>query len=137
MEAGALSEHALLIKALMCRQRGDLPGSLTHFQRALTVNPSSTSTAKQVGRSLILLGRHTDAIELYQGILTTGLRDWHVLHNKGVCHARVGQMQEANECLSGAIDQQPHTVTFLQLCKVLLQQDQKLKAMETLRLALK
>lgn len=121
----------------MCRQRGDLPGSLSHFQQAMAAGPSNPDNAKQVGRSLALLGRHFDALELYRGLLAAGVRDWHVMHNKGVCHVQLGQLREAEECLLEALSLQRHTVTFLQLSKVQLRQGDRAKAAETLKLALK
>ena len=40
---------------------------------------------KQVGRSLFLLGKHREAIEVFEEAGSLGTDDWEIYHNKGLC----------------------------------------------------
>jgi Bardet-Biedl syndrome 4 protein len=39
----------------------------------------------QVGRSLVLLGKHKAAIEMYEEAQKMTAPDWEIMHNKGLC----------------------------------------------------
>ena len=42
----------LMVAALILRQRGQVQGSLEHFQKALQLNPHNANNLKQIARSL-------------------------------------------------------------------------------------
>lgn len=71
-ECRGLSEYPIYIKALIKRQRGEIPESLQLFQAATCLNPHNTANLKQVGRSLYLLGRHKAALDVYEEALKLG-----------------------------------------------------------------
>lgn len=69
-------EYALYVKGLIKRQRGEINESLQLFQAAMMINPHNPSNLKQVGRSLYLLGKHANAIEVFNEALELSPEDW-------------------------------------------------------------
>jgi predicted Zn-dependent protease len=88
-------EHALFVKALIRRHRGETDEALQLFQKAMHLNPTNKNNAKQVAKTLFLMARHHGAIEVYDQILAAGVRDWHVLHNRSVCLSHLGRIDDA------------------------------------------
>lgn len=125
-----LCEYALYIKGLIKRQHGEIAESLQLFQAAAVLNPQNPNFLKQVGRSLYkknmtsthtcryLLGKHKDAIELYEEAAKYNQNDWEILHNKGLCFMHMKMLNEAEECFMAANAIQRHDSSYLQLGKV-------------------
>jgi hypothetical protein len=63
-ESRGKSQYAVYVKALIFRQQGRVTESLDLFHAAVARSPGSVSNLKQVGRSLYLLGRHEQALEV-------------------------------------------------------------------------
>lgn len=95
------------MSALILRQRGKIQESLTLFQSATCLNPNNTANLKQVGHSYYLLGKHKQAIQVYEeaqrigeenvrkrneagrqapGSARLSADDWEIWHNKGLCY---------------------------------------------------
>jgi len=125
-----LSEYAIFVKALIKRHRGEINESLRLFQKATTINPTNVCNLKQVGRSLFLLGRHRDAIEVFEEAQSLGADDWEIFHNRGLCHMYLKQYTEAAEHLQLANDIEKHDATFVQLGKVYTLQEMYPQAIE-------
>lgn len=54
------------------------------------------TTPKQVGRSLALLGKHRQAVEVYdEAQKLTGDQDWETWLAKGLCHAQLEGGEDA------------------------------------------
>lgn len=103
--------------------------SLQLFQAATCLNPHSVANLKQVGRSMYLLGKHQQAIQVYQEAerLADGKKDWEVYHNKGLCFVYLKNYGDAIECFKTANMLQRHDSTYMQLGKVYtLQENYKL-----------
>jgi Bardet-Biedl syndrome 4 protein len=106
------------------------------------LNPTNTSNLKQVGHSLFLLGRHEQAIEVYEEARRIGneartrgrvvgggdstttnntnvTEDWEILHNQGLCLRYLQQHEQAVESFRRANEASPHDVTFQELGKTL------------------
>ena len=47
----------------------------------------------QVGKSLLLLGRHKAAADVYTEAQALGVDDWEVWHSKGLCHLQLKDLQ--------------------------------------------
>lgn len=114
------AEYALHIKALICRSRGDINQSLELFQKAMYLNPRNHLNAKQVARSLVLMSRHVAAIDVYDQIVAGGSTDWHVLHNRSICLAHVGRIDDAKDSLRQALALHKHDVSFIELGKLFI-----------------
>jgi Bardet-Biedl syndrome 4 protein len=130
------SEYALYIKALVKREQGCIQESLTLFQAAAAVNPYNLRILKQVARSMFLLGRHAQALELYEELLKSVEEDWEVLHYTGLCHMNLGNNELAEEHLIRANLCSRHETTSLHLARLYVQQEQYEQALETLQEAL-
>jgi len=128
----AFCEYALYVKALIFRRRGNIQESLTLFQSATCLNPQNILNLKQVGHSLFLLGKHKQAIEVYDEARKIGIEneraregkgmssgeDWEIWHNKGLCYMYLKQFDFAVDCFMRANALQRHDATFIQLGKV-------------------
>ncbi|KAG8174086.1 hypothetical protein JTE90_010761 [Oedothorax gibbosus] len=64
-ETQGMCEYALYIQALILRHEGRIQESLELFQTCSILN-TSAENLKQVARSLYLLGRHKNAIDVYE-----------------------------------------------------------------------
>jgi Bardet-Biedl syndrome 4 protein len=135
-ESNGNAEFALYVKGLLLRHEGKMEESLEYFQKAMHINPHHKDNAKQVARTLFLMSRHRGALAVYEQILTAGVRDWHILHNMGVCYSFTDQLELAEQCLEEALELHKHDVTYLQLGKVLLQQGKQEKAIKIYEVAL-
>eukprot|EP00823_Brevimastigomonas_motovehiculus_P007131 TRINITY_DN6147_c0_g1_i1.p1 TRINITY_DN6147_c0_g1~~TRINITY_DN6147_c0_g1_i1.p1 ORF type:complete len:482 (-),score=97.88 TRINITY_DN6147_c0_g1_i1:103-1548(-) len=112
------AEYPLYVKALIYRQRGQIQESLSLFQQATALNPHNIANLKQVGRSLYLLGKHKQAVEVYDEAQRLGVEDWEVYHNKGLCYMYLKQYTDAIDNFKKANLIQKHDATFMQLGKV-------------------
>ncbi|KAL9653223.1 hypothetical protein ABK040_010931 [Willaertia magna] len=112
------SEYALFVKGLIRRQQGDISNSLQLFQAACVLNPLNPSNIKQVGKSLYLLGRFKEAVEMYGEAQRITPQDWEIWHNKGLCFANLAEFEKAEECYKRANSIQRHDITFMELGKV-------------------
>ena len=120
------SEYALFVKALIKRQEGQINESLQLFQAAACLNPHNVINLKQVGRSLYLLGKHQQALEVYDDAQQLARDDWEIAHNKGLCFLYLKNYPKAIEAFKSANTMQRHDCTYLQLGKVsTLQEDYK------------
>eukprot|EP01006_Ploeotia_vitrea_P011736 TRINITY_DN31181_c0_g1_i1.p1 TRINITY_DN31181_c0_g1~~TRINITY_DN31181_c0_g1_i1.p1 ORF type:complete len:493 (-),score=270.15 TRINITY_DN31181_c0_g1_i1:37-1356(-) len=111
-------EYAIYVKGLIKRQQGFVHESLQLFQQATVLNPLHVANLKQVGRSLYLLGKHKQAIEVYKEAANIESEDWEIYHNQGLCYIFLKRYDEAIEALETANDIQRQDATYLQLGKV-------------------
>jgi Bardet-Biedl syndrome 4 protein len=118
-ECNGVSEYPIYVKALIKRQCGFIQESLQLFQAATSLNPHNVNNLKQVGRSLVLLGKHKAAIDVYDEAQRIGVDDWEIWHNKGLCHVYLKSFDEAVDCFKRANSSQRHDASFVQLGKVL------------------
>eukprot|EP00128_Syssomonas_multiformis_P002047 Colp12_sorted_trinity150504_noHs@1037 len=122
-ESHGYCEYPLFVKALLKRKEGNIQESLQLFQQARKISPKNVNILKQVARSLFLLGRHKAALEIYQDAATVRPDDWEILHNQGICYLHLKMYEEAKQMLTKANGVQRHDITYLQLGKVYLVQD--------------
>lgn len=80
------NEYALYIKALILRSKHKINQSLEIFKRCHMLNPTNAEYLKQFARSLYLLGRHKNAIDLFVDCEELSPNDWEIHYNKGLCH---------------------------------------------------
>jgi len=115
------SEYPLYIKGLIMRQQGRIEESLTIFQAALCLNPVNMNNIKQVGQSLFLLGKHREALSVFEELDkirvgdSTGAEDRTVWHSKGMCYMFLRQIELAISCFETANKIQQRERTFIEL----------------------
>jgi len=105
-------------------ERGEINESLQLFQAATYLNPQNMCNLKQVGRSLYLLARHKNALDVYEEALAINADDWEIWHNKGLCNMYLKQYEASAECFKKANAIQRHDTTYMQLGKVYTLQEQ-------------
>jgi Bardet-Biedl syndrome 4 protein len=128
----ALCEYPLYVKGLIRRQQGQIQESLQLFQAATALNPRSPANLKAVARSLVLLGRHRAAIDVYaeaEAVSSDG-DDWEVFYNKGLCHVHLKNYRDAEDCFLRANDAVRHDSTSLALANLYALQGDYRRAME-------
>eukprot|EP00735_Rhodelphis_limneticus_P006966 TRINITY_DN19443_c0_g1::TRINITY_DN19443_c0_g1_i1::g.17063::m.17063 TRINITY_DN19443_c0_g1::TRINITY_DN19443_c0_g1_i1::g.17063 ORF type:complete len:409 (+),score=37.38,sp/Q96RK4/BBS4_HUMAN/53.54/6e-136,TPR_11/PF13414.1/3,TPR_11/PF13414.1/1.1e-12,TPR_11/PF13414.1/1.3e-09,TPR_11/PF13414.1/2.2e-08,TPR_11/PF13414.1/8e-12,TPR_11/PF13414.1/0.00013,TPR_11/PF13414.1/0.05,TPR_2/PF07719.12/1.2e+03,TPR_2/PF07719.12/0.28,TPR_2/PF07719.12/0.00044,TPR_2/PF07719.12/1e-05,TPR_2/PF07719.12/5.6e-05,TPR_2/PF07719.12 len=129
-ECDGLCEYPIYVKALIKRQEGKIQESLQLFQAATTLNPRNVDNIKQVGRSLYLLGRHKNAIDVYEEAQKLAPEDWELFHNKGLCYMYLKQYDKAIKEFRRANSIQRHDATFMQLGKVYTLQENYKQAID-------
>jgi Bardet-Biedl syndrome 4 protein len=89
------SEYALYLKALILRIKGNIHESLEHFKKCHLLNPNNIEYLKQFGRSLYLLGKHKQAIEMFDECLQLDEGDWEVFFYKGLSYRYMREFDKA------------------------------------------
>ena len=135
-ESDGMCEYAIYVKALMLRQEGRIHESLELFQAVTCLSPGSATNLRQVGRSLYLLGNHPAAIDVYEEAQALAPDDWEIWHSKGLCFMYLRRYDEALQAFEKANEIQRHDVTFIQLGKVYVLQEEYQKAIDVYHEAL-
>lgn len=130
-ETKGTCEYALYVKGLICRLNGDLSESLSLFQACTMLNPQNVQNLKQVGRTLYLLGKHKQAIDIYEEAKKYAEDDWELHHNAGQCYMYLKQFDAAEENFMRSNVIQRHDSTYLQLGKLYTMQDKYSEAIDT------
>ena len=104
--------------ALVMRHQGRIEESLTTFQAALCLNPTSINNLKQVGRSLFLLGKHKNALDVFAEAEKLSPDDREIYHSQGMCYLYLKQYEKAVEAFENANSIQRYEATFIQLARV-------------------
>lgn len=64
------------------------------------IAPCTTAHAgSQVGRSLALLGKHRQAIDVYDEAQKLAADDWELWHSKGLCYVHLKDQQDMCACV--------------------------------------
>ena len=91
---------------------------MASFRAAHVSNPVNWNTLKQIGRSLYLLGKHIEALEILVDAENVCSEDRDIFHDRGICYLHLKQYEKAIEMFVIANMIQRHLSTFLQLGKV-------------------
>eukprot|EP00796_Vickermania_ingenoplastis_P005151 gene5151-3701_t len=140
-ETGGACEYALYLKGLLRRHEGKLTESLALLQAAVLVNPLNVTTRKQLGRGLMLLGQHKEAIEAFEEVNVRRMvggepEDWETFYCIGVCHVYLKDYGRAMETLVRATEIQGNEKTFIKLAEVFTLLNDEPSAIETYQRAL-
>ena len=106
------------ISALVLRNQGRIEESLTTFQAALCLNPTNVNNLKQVGRSLFLLGKHKNALDVFSEAEKISPDDRDIHHSKGMCYLYLKSYENAVDSFENANSIQRYESTFIQLARV-------------------
>ncbi|XP_015916869.2 BBSome complex member BBS4 [Parasteatoda tepidariorum] len=113
-ETQGMCEYALYVQALILRHEGRIQESLELFQTCSILN-TSAENLKQVARSLFLLGRHKNAIDVYEEAARMNCKDWELCHNLGICYMQLQNNKQALDYFRQALQLRPHDDTFIAL----------------------
>lgn len=127
-------EYPLYVKGLILRSQGEVQNSLKLFQQCHQINPSNSDNMKQIGKSLILLGRHKSAIECYNASMKLNQeeKDWEISQALGVCYQFLKQPEKAEHHFNEALSLSRHVITFQLLSKLHLDNNEEEKAKKIL-----
>jgi Bardet-Biedl syndrome 4 protein len=117
------ADYALHIKALIRRMEGRIEESLVLLQEAIRINPTYADHLKQAARSLLLMGEHQGAIEMYDEALKLGTEDWESWHCKGQCYTFLTQYNLALGCLAEANSISHREATYIEMGKIYCAQE--------------
>jgi Bardet-Biedl syndrome 4 protein len=117
--SGGMCEYALYVKGLIMRSRGELTDSLQLFQAALCLSPRSSANLKQVGRSLLLSGRHRAALDVYAAAASIDPDDWEIDFARGTCFDALRDFARAAEAFGAAAAASPRPESFLAQARAL------------------
>lgn len=133
-ETQGMCEYALYVQALIFRHEGKIQESLELFQTCSILN-TSADNLKQVARSLFLLGRHKNAIDVYEEASRMNCKDWEICHNLGICYMNLQNHKLAFENFRQALQLRPHDETFEALGKLYILEGDIKAAISTFRKA--
>lgn len=114
-----MCEYALYVKGLITRARGELTESLQLFQAALCLSPRSPANLKQVGRSLLLSGRHRAALDVYAAAAAIDPDDWEIEFARGACFEALKDFAHAAEAFGAAAAASPRPESYLAQARAL------------------
>lgn len=133
-ETQGMCEYALYVQALILRHEGRIQESLELFQTCSILN-TSAENLKQVARSLFLLGRHKNAIDVYEEAARMNCKDWELCHNLGICYMHLQNHKQAFEYLRQALQIRPQDETFIALGQLHVMEGDMKAAISTYRKA--
>lgn len=133
-ETQGMCEYALYVQALIFRHEGKIQESLELFQTCSILN-TSADNLKQVARSLFLLGRHKNAIDVYEEASRMNCKDWELCHNLGICYMNLRNHKLAFENFRQALQLRAHDETFVALGNLYILEGDIKAAISTFRKA--
>lgn len=112
------SEYPLYIKGLILRERGRIEDSLTIFQAALCLNPTNIFNLRQVGQTLFLMGKHRDALAVFEEALALESEDRSIWHSKGLCYKFLKEYDDAIDSFRTANSILQNEKSFIELGEI-------------------
>jgi Bardet-Biedl syndrome 4 protein len=126
-EDGLEAQFATYLKALIKRYSGDINESLDLLRKCYSFNESNILIMKEIGKSLLLLGKFKMAIEIFDEILIRQEDDWEAYQEKGVCSMNIKDFEMAHACFNKALELNQNENTLIHLGRLaILQEDYKL-----------
>lgn len=136
LATGGLCEYPLYVKGLLRRKEGKIEESLQLFQAALCLNPKNLVNVKQVGKSLMLLGKYKAALDVFSAALKKDTKDVDIMYHKGLCYASLNSPLEAIDCFEKVAALSPHEKSYIELASMWIASNEYGKAIEVLLTAL-
>ncbi|KAI8809886.1 Bardet-Biedl syndrome protein 4 [Cladochytrium replicatum] len=110
-----VNDYGMTLKAMVLQQQGKVHESLKLFQELTRADTTNISNLKHVARSFFLLGRHKQAIGVYDEALKYAGTDWEILMNKGVSLVFLKDFEKAERTLVEALGVHRHDSSYAQL----------------------
>jgi tetratricopeptide (TPR) repeat protein len=105
LEADPASSIAHNNLGVLAEEAGDRVSALAHYQQALSIAPEDPAVARNVGSTLVELGRYADARPLLDRAVATG--DPLAYYYRGVLHERTGEPSAARDDYGAAVQLLP------------------------------
>ncbi|XP_076165097.1 Bardet-Biedl syndrome 4 [Ptiloglossa arizonensis] len=131
------NEYANYLKGLILRREGRIQDSLDCFQTAYNVNSTNVNNVKQIAKSLLIMGSHKRAIEVYlEAEKISTVPDWEIYLNLGECHAKLNQLYEAKRHLKRSMELTKNELPYIALARVCITEDHVTEARNAYNAAL-
>ncbi len=108
--AGAVGVEVYLADGRRLRNRGDLPGAVAAFQRAIAAEPDEPEHWAILGATLLQMGRVEDSVRAYREVERLDPTSPSMLYNLAIGLIRLGQIGEAVARLEALVAQAPDHV---------------------------
>lgn len=108
---------------------GNLVGALGYFEKAVKQNPASAESWFKLARTQMLNNQHSDSVKSYQKAITLDQNNALAFVGMAISYMHIGQYTHAKASLNEASRIDPSKK--VEVDKVLVQIDRKLKSMET------
>jgi len=112
------SQFSLFIRSLIKRFNGEINESLEIQRKCYNYNENDISIMKEIGKSLLLIGKFKMSIDIFDEILLKNEDDWEAYHNKGVCNMNLKDFEMALACFNKALEINNNEHTLIQIGKV-------------------
>jgi Bardet-Biedl syndrome 4 protein len=120
---GIESQFSIYLRALIKRYKGEVNESLNLLRKCYNLNDSSISVMKEIGKSLLLLGKFKMSIEIYDEILSRNEDDWEAYQEKGLCNLNIQDYEMASACFNKALEICYNDQTLIYLGKLAIMQE--------------
>ncbi|KAI6214871.1 Bardet-Biedl syndrome 4 protein [Aphelenchoides besseyi] len=145
----SICEYALLTRALIAREEGQIRESMDWLNKIVESNPSSQRVVYEIGRTYLLLGEHEKAQSYFQKGIETDPNNWRSYYWKAesIYHAdskkEVNSLEAVNsryatctqECLLRCPKLNKSVDMLLFIAKTCIQKDDLLPAIEAYKVA--
>jgi len=122
-EGNLESNFATYLKSHIKRNRGDLNESLELLRKSYSFNENNSELLKDIGKSLVLLGKYRMAIDIYDEILSRKQEDSEAYYQKAICCMNLKEYDTASACFMRANTIRSDERMFMQLGKIALLQE--------------
>lgn len=131
-DSGYESPYSLIIKALIKRSGGEFNSSLSLFKQSYSElnDMDSIYTLKEIGKTFLLLGKFSSAIEIYDNIIKNNEEDWDSIFHKGLCLFNMERYSESEELLKKSYDLYSSEDVLIALGKLYAKTDRTEQAIE-------
>uniref|UniRef100_A0A914D8K3 Bardet-Biedl syndrome 4 protein n=1 Tax=Acrobeloides nanus TaxID=290746 RepID=A0A914D8K3_9BILA len=142
LEPEALCEYAILLRAQIAREEGQVRECLGWLNRALKHNPKSSKILYQVGRARFLLGEHQKAIDNFAKSIQHDPNDWKPYYWQSMSYYHLesgdsgGALNKAQEVLLSCPRMNKSVEILVFLAKLCTQRNDILPAIEAYKRAL-
>lgn len=97
------SEFSIFSHALIKRHQGEIEKAIEMLKKCFAFNSNEIFTLKEIGKSLVLTGKYSLSIDIYDEVLASYPDDWETYHYKGVASMNMKSYDIAQSCFEKAL----------------------------------
>lgn len=97
------TEFSMTVTSLIMRSNGEIEKSVDLLKKCFSYNSNNTYTLKEIGKSLVLNGKNSLAIDIYDEVLEKFPNDWEIYHYKGLASMNDKAYETAQICFEKAL----------------------------------
>jgi len=97
------SEFSVFTKGLIKRYNGEIEKAIELLKKSYAFNSNEIFTLKEIGKSLVLTGKYSLSIDIYDEVLASFPDDWETYHYKGIASMNDKSYEMAQACFEKAL----------------------------------